>query len=481
MKREKSSRRSARYGMESLESRLALAGVVSFIDVDGDSVTVKSSKGTTADLQAALILQPSGSGSQLRSINLTSPVFQGTSLSVTAVSNGWSEGRVHVGQIDATGRDLKAVTVAGDLGRIQVGDGTSATPAFSSLTLQSLGAYGVSTGATNLETLVTGRAGNIKIQESIFDATILQFASTPGPIKSLSVGGSLVRGLVSGNVSSITVGADVVGGAGENSGVIFVSAKSISIGGYVAGSTGLGSGRVISDSGKILIKGAVIGAVGSGSGAVQGKSIVVEGDVSGGTGARSGSLSGLGAAVIEVKGSMSGGGGDFSGWVIADTLKSISVGGSVTGLPFKPVGISAESSIGSVKIGGILRRAIIRAGFGAPHGDYDEQFDDPSVASIGSVAIAGNCIESSIVAGATPGVLGYGLGDTVTAGNTTCAIGAIKIGGGVGESTALTTYGFVGRSIKSLSISGQKRMLPQPGQSTKIDDLPGYDVFVHII
>jgi hypothetical protein len=39
--------------VEALESRIVPAAVFTFTDVDGDAVTVKTSKGTNADLSAA--------------------------------------------------------------------------------------------------------------------------------------------------------------------------------------------------------------------------------------------------------------------------------------------------------------------------------------------------------------------------------------------------------------------------------------------
>ena len=467
---------------EPLEARLALAGLVTFVDVDGDAVTVKSSKGTTADLQAAVVLQASGVGNQLRAINLTATVFQGTTLSVAVKSNGASDGRVNIGQIDATGRDLKSVTVAGDLGRIVVGDSNFATSAIASLTVQSLGAFGISTGALNLQTSITGRAGSIKITGDVVGAALTHSGSDTAWVSGLKIGGSLVEGYVSGRYTTVSIGGDVVGGAGLARGHIYASMKSISIGGDVIGSTGAASGYVSGMSAtKVVVKGDVQGASGFDSGVVRAGSIVVEGDVSGGSGFLSGSLGADlgGQTAITVKGSIYGGTGQYSGWVIADTVKSISVGGGVSGLLTQPVGISARFTIGTVKIGQTLRRAVIRVGYGAdsPHPPYNAG-DVLSAATIGSVTVGGNCIESSIVAGATPGPLGYGVGDTVTAGNSECSIGAIKIGGGVTENTALTSYGFVGRSIKSLSIAGQKRTLPAPGQTASID---GTDVRIHVL
>lgn len=474
-------RRSLLRGLESLEARLVLAGQVNFTDVDGDAVTVKSSKGTTADLQAAVVLQASGVGNQLRAINLTAPVFQGTTLSVTVKANGATDGRVHVGQIDATGRDLKTVTVAGDLGRIRVGDPTFATSAVASLAVQSLGALGISTGAPDLQTQIVGRAGSIKVAGDVGRVQLQHTGSDSAWVSSLKIGGSLVGGRVFGRYTTVSIGADLVGNA--DSGYIDAAMKSISIGGDVIGSSGLFGGTVFgSSSTKAVIRGNVQGSSGAFSGMVRAGSIVVEGDVFGGGGLLSGSIgSDLGGStMITVKGSMYGGTGHLSGWVVADTLKSISVSGGVTGLLANPVGISARFSIGSVKIGQTFRRAVIRVGYGAeisPYGTYDDT-KVQSAATIGSVTIGGNCIESSIVAGVTPGPLGYGVGDTVTAGSTECTIGPIKIGGGVTESTALTSYGFVGRSIKSLSIAGQKRTLPAPGQTASID---GTDVRIHVL
>jgi len=68
------------------------------------------------------------------------------------------------------------------------------------------------------------------------------------------------------------------------------------------------------------------------------------------------------------------------------------------------------------------------------------------------------------------------VGDTVTIGNSSCTIGAIAVGGSVAHTTALQACGFVARPSKAVSIGGQKRVIPSPGQAESIGDT---DVYVH--
>ncbi|MFM7042835.1 MAG: hypothetical protein ACKO35_11720, partial [Planctomycetaceae bacterium] len=427
-------------------------------------------------------------------VQLTAAIFQGTKLSITAKPNATSDGRVNVGEIDATGRDLKSVTLAGDLGRIRVGDLKSATPAISALTVQSLGAYGATTGAPDLQTEMKGRAGTISVAGDVKDATLVHSKSADNSswntsdstwVNKLTVGGSLVEGSVVGQYRTISIGGSVVGGSTADSGLIWGPMKQIFVGGDVLGSSGARSGSIQGSAGtKAVIKGTVAGSSGANSGSVVASSIVVGKDVVGGNGLASGSIGHFSLltpenrpTTITIRGSLFGGAGQFSGWLYADIVKSISVSGGVSGTMAQPLRIAARSAIGTVKIGQTVRQATIRVGYGLPFGDYFSALQ-PSASTIGSVTIGGNLVESSIVAGVAPGPLGFGVGDTVQEGSTKCTIGSIRIGGSVMENTALTSYGIVGRSIKSLSIAGQKRTLPAPGQSEPID---GTDVRVHIL
>ena len=150
---------------ESLEPRLAMAGLVTFADVDGDTVTVRTNRGTDAQLGAALTLAPTGTrgGYQLRQVALGGPVFAGTNLTITARPSAiGGDGQVDVGEI-VTALDLGRVTVAGDLGRIIAGNANLATPGVAALTVVSIGQRGTVTGAPNFETVVIGPVPTIRV------------------------------------------------------------------------------------------------------------------------------------------------------------------------------------------------------------------------------------------------------------------------------------------------------------------------------
>jgi hypothetical protein len=92
--------------IELLEARIAPAAVFTYTDVDGDDVTIKTSKGTNADLVAILTRVPTGLGEELQRIDFSAApldgagksVFHGTNLSITAKrTSAGGDGRVNVG------------------------------------------------------------------------------------------------------------------------------------------------------------------------------------------------------------------------------------------------------------------------------------------------------------------------------------------------------------------------------------------------
>src|SRR5262245_1098778 len=90
--------------VELLEPRIAPAAVLTFTDVDGDLAKIISSKGSKADLEAAMTTTPSGMGLRIDVINLSKDsVFNGTSLKVLATTpaGGMGDGLVNVDRIDA--------------------------------------------------------------------------------------------------------------------------------------------------------------------------------------------------------------------------------------------------------------------------------------------------------------------------------------------------------------------------------------------
>ncbi len=129
--------------LESLESRVAPAGVFLYTDVDGDQVKVTSSLGSNIDLVTAANVV----GGQLRLLNLTPAVFNNTNITVSVVGPHvpGGNGLANVGHIDSTGHNLGNVTVVGDLGQIDAGSGIGLPPAINSLKVHSLGRLGTDT------------------------------------------------------------------------------------------------------------------------------------------------------------------------------------------------------------------------------------------------------------------------------------------------------------------------------------------------
>jgi hypothetical protein len=102
--------------IESLESRIAPAATFTFADVDGDFITIKTSKGTDAQLAAIInpFLVAEGLGMELQKIDFSAnaPIFEGTSLTVTAKRTSvGGDGRVNVGYLDATGTIILALAL----------------------------------------------------------------------------------------------------------------------------------------------------------------------------------------------------------------------------------------------------------------------------------------------------------------------------------------------------------------------------------
>ena len=156
-KNAQTSRRSASHrlrqpfaGLDLLESRMLLSVTVAptgktatYTDVDGDAVTIAISVGTLTSANFTTLPTGVGSDEQLELINLTTGgSFAGTNLTVTVKRGPSGDGLVNIGYINATGVDLGTVSIAGDLGRIDAGDGSPVTPAIKLLSVRTLGRMG---------------------------------------------------------------------------------------------------------------------------------------------------------------------------------------------------------------------------------------------------------------------------------------------------------------------------------------------------
>lgn len=188
-----------------------------FIDADGDIVTITTSKGKFD--QADFVVIASGQGGELALLNLSDDAgeFAGANISITAkkVKGGTGNGFTDVGYINSTGFALGALTVKGDLGQVDAGSGDPLKSALTSLTVQSLGLRGASTqpdqdGSSDL----AGKLGSVVINGHLSEASIVSSASIGNvTIKGSFLGGSIRAGTTLG---AVKVFGDIAGTDGGN-------------------------------------------------------------------------------------------------------------------------------------------------------------------------------------------------------------------------------------------------------------------------
>jgi hypothetical protein len=377
--------------IELLEARIAPAAIFHYTDVDGDLVTIKCSKVTQAQLaarQGAVMANMGGLGNQLGNFTL-GPEFDGADISITARpqdvdQNGILEGDgfVNVGAIDIGNHKLGHVTVHGDLGRIVAGNGENKTQ-LKSLTVQSLGALGTSTGAPDLTSGVLGNVGKVVIKGDIRNATFQVGFASLGKLGSISIGGDIVNGSVAARdgIHSIGVGGSVLGGTISSA----------------AGS--LGSVKI----GGSIINGAIIAGTNIGT-------IVIKGSLVGSAGAHA-SIYALGLVGDPVKNNVA--------------IKSINIGGRVeqawilAGVNAGGAGLNGNAQIGAVTVGGDWIASNLESGCTSTDGTFGDAND---------AAIAGGTmsrIASIVIKGQVYGEVGT----THTFGFFAETIGSFKTGG----------------------------------------------------
>lgn len=390
--------------LERLEDRVAPAVLlnprtVTYIDPDGDRVTVTTSKGTW-DLATDFIFAPSGVGEQLQCIDLAGKTeFAGARITVSAKGQG--DGFAHVGQVDARNIDLAAVIIDGDLGRIEAGDTIIRTTGLGRLDVRSMGVFGVDTqvpgqGSTfseivgplgkwtvagdfdsvtmNVESVRSVRIGGDILGLGSFSTGVINSTKDIG---SVVIGGNLVGGeelqtgritSFEGRIGSVKIGGSVIGGSEERSGRI--SAQSIGdirIGGDLRGGAGSFSGSIDATFGigSIRIGGDVIGATGDDSGEIicfDGRigSVRIGGGVLGGAGLASALIAAESMGLVETgltrSGNVVGGTGDFSGLITAGEIDKVIINGDLRGNTGANTGgvDASDGSLGRLVIKGSL-------------------------------------------------------------------------------------------------------------------------------
>jgi len=452
-------RRRAVLQVEELESRrtpatLVNASTVTYQDVDGDAVTIKLTLPLFTPTNVANVLQFTPTGvngdnstpQQLRVVNLPQigAAAEGVGVSITAVRGSSGDGLVNVGLLDGTGLDLAAVVVDGDLGQIKAGDSNTATPAMTSLKVQSLGRFGTTTGATNLLSTIKGTLGKLRVKGDIDQAFFS--VTLGGSIGSVIVGGSLIGGAGNdsgeiqavGNIGPVRIGGDLAGGAGGESGAIhsFGSFTGGLLNGVFVGVSVGGSLRGgANNSGSIIAVGDIV--------AVQISGDVIAGEISSDSGR---------IASLTIGGSLFGGTLTSSGSVEADSMGTVQIGGDVRAGTAAATGL-IETDVGdidSLRIGGSLI-----GGAQSSSGEIECQRDLPSV-HIGRDIVGGDGSDSGRLRcfGSAAKIT---VGGSVISG-TGLRSGAIQAGKALG--TVVIKGSLVGNAAQPAIISASRQVSP---------------------
>lgn len=195
---------------------------ITFRDVDGDIVTIKTSKGTltTANLTGYQTGGPNGA-SLFQKLTLDS-TFTGANITITAKpSADGGNGFVNLGYLDAVGVDLGIVSIAGDVARVTVGSvgGDTKVPAMKSLTVQSIGLLGDSTltgtglGFIGVET--QGALPKLTVKDDLRGSIDI---GDNGSLGTITIGGSMVganRIEAAGSIGLVKIVGDIRGANGE--------------------------------------------------------------------------------------------------------------------------------------------------------------------------------------------------------------------------------------------------------------------------
>lgn len=507
--------------IESLETRIAPAGIqLTYVDIDGDKVTITASKGSLT--ASNLTLSDSDAGNLL-TLSLTDTSFSGADITFTVKKGPKGDGRADLGTLDATGVDLGTVTIKGDVSRVFAGDANTQSPAFLKLQTNSFGEKNLAAANSS----VIGGIDSFIVKGNVNGSQIFVHGNdilNPDPaaqIDFLKVGKSLMGGdtTSSGNIHTeggfgdVIIGRDILGGAGKFSGRLESDQGigTLRVGGSIVGSNGDFSGSISADTGlgTTKIRRDLIAGGGLGTGAVRINAsigdIKVGRDLVGNTNSESGLIwakdGSLGKVVIgrnviggDATGAMNL---DKSGSIVAhDSIASVRIGGSLvsgadnsTGTIKDSGAIRAGKHLGPVSVGGSItgnetNRVLITgvAMESEPLEADDLGIDkltvgqhvrfanilagfnlngaaDNADASIGPVKIGKTWSSSNLVAGALDsGTPGFGVGDTLQTVDNNPNLVARIASITIGGKVVDSTgiNGFVAQQIDLLKIAGKK-------------------------
>lgn len=450
--------------LEILEDRIAPAVLVNpttvvYTDVDGDTVTIKVSKGDLAGrFSVTDIMNGITDAEQLDRLDLNDQTFQGANVTITAKpSSLGGDGFANVGFINAEGAALGKVKIDGDLGKILAGNLNSKV-GLKSLEVQSMGVYGTSTGAPDLITEVKGSLTTLKSKGDLARVEIKVVNN--GSISTVDVKGSLIGGAMTGEgsihaqgeIKKVTLSESLIGGGAAWTGYLSAGQDigTVSIGRNIEGGTGGQSGG-LQYAKKITVGGDVTGGA-TGTGQISGQTIEIKGSLIGGTGNESGTVFVADGGTVKIGRDVEGGSGVFSGSLMTsgnDVVKSITIGGDLVG--------GTAAFAGSVRVhevkGALTIKGDMKAGTGLWAGAVH-------ATTLGKVAVDGSIVGASdFLSNPTAGIYAenvikevsikgsiegaYGRTFIVAAGEiaaTTLAIGKVTIGSNAANLDILAGY-----------------------------------------
>ena len=468
-----------------------------YTDVDGDIVTVKTSKGAFSAANFVMTNLTGATGAAMQKLDLSfanfGKQFKNATIKVKVAQAGAGDGFVNVGRIDATGVDLAFVKVVGELEQIDAGDANLTTPGLGTLKAIAMGVNGLNPlfgfktdpaggltssivgalGVLQVGKGTTAYAGQTGIVRAFIDVTA---GTTPnlGTIGSIAIDQLIgqddapsvldANGVVtfasgtiraSGKITSAVVSGGTAGAAGAYSGDLWSrrAIKSVTVGGSVTGGGGFDSGAIF------------VGSPDDNTAAFGGRmgAVTIAGSLVGGSGENSGTLyadNGLGT--VNITGSVLGGAGLTSGAIVTlGGIGTVNIGGTLTGASLQYTGsiVAFGGDVGSITV----TQALVTGGNGFGlngifvHGNLGSVTTGAlnangtgsgaivALTTIGSVNVSGNATNWNIAAGfdTTFAADANGSATDTASYNPDATIAAVKIGGNLtgGSITAGTIFG----------------------------------------
>lgn len=205
-----------------------------YVDENGDLVTIKISKGKLT--QENFLMRAQGQGMHLELLKLDDSGFAGATVKITATGFGPGDGKVHIGKIFAGDVDLKSVSVEGHLETIVVGDQNAKNHGLGTLKVDSMGG-----GAT--ESIFHGGSGKIRVSGSV-EAAVLHCLE--GSFGSIKIGDALVDSIIS-ITRGIRPATEALGIGALSVGANVDSARILTDGGLKVKSVKVGGDWIASD------------------------------------------------------------------------------------------------------------------------------------------------------------------------------------------------------------------------------------------